>query len=115
MNRSIRATTLTASLLFAVASVHAGVPSSDRMANGKSIHGEVAAATPNARVVNVDAGKAINVNCGDVVTFQSAGKSFTWKFNSTAHRALDVREIAPQGFSDKKLMVYVSRNDAEGA
>lgn len=85
------------------------------MLNGKSVHGEVVAATPDARIVNVDAGKAINVNCGDVVTFQSAGKNFTWKFNSAGHRPLDVRTIAPQGFTDKKLMVYVSRNESEGA
>ena len=55
------------------------------------------------------------MNCGDVVTFQSAGKNFTWKFNSAGHRPLDVRTIAPQGFTDKKLMVYVSRNESEGA
>lgn len=115
MNRIISASALIASLLFAAGAAQAAPASKDIMMNGKSVHGEVVAATPYARVVNVDAGKAINVNCGDVVTFQSAGKSFTWKFNSAGHRALDVRDIAPQGFSDKKLMVYVSRNESEGA
>lgn len=115
MNRTISAAALIASLLFAVGAAQAGTAGNDTMLNGKSVHGEIVAAPQGARVVNVDAGKAINVNCGDVVTFQSAGKSFTWKFNSATHRALDVREIAPQGFSDKKLMVYVSRNEGEGS
>jgi len=115
MTRPLSAPALIASLLFAAGVAQAATAANDRMLNGKSVHGEVVAATSTTRVVNVDAGKAINVNCGDVVTFQAAGKSFTWKFNSAAHRALDVREIAPQGFSDKKLMVYVSRNDGEGA
>ena len=118
MNPAFSASALIASLVFAVSAVQAGpqsAPANDRMLNGKSVHGEVVAATPDARIVNVDAGKAINVNCGDVVTFQSAGKNFTWKFNSAGHRPLDVRTIAPQGFTDKKLMVYVSRNESEGA
>lgn len=115
MNRTSSASALVAILLFVVGAAQADTGGNQVMLNGKSIHGETIAATSNARVVNVDAGKAINVNCGDVVTFQSAGKSFTWKFNSAAHRALDVRDIAPQGFTDKKLLVYVSRNDSEGA
>lgn len=116
MNRTISASALIASLVFAVdrlAVEHAVVPSGSTCLG--SAHGEAVTATQGARVVKVDAGKAINVNCGDVVTFQSAGKSFTWKFSSASHRALDVRDIAPQGFTDKKLMVYVSRADSEGA
>lgn len=116
MNRTISASAQIASLVFAVGAAQAGTAAgNDRMFNGKSVHGEAVTATQGARVVKVDAGKAINVNCGDVVTFQSAGKSFTWKFSSASHRALDVRDIAPQGFTDKKLMVYVSRADSEGA
>jgi len=115
MNRTFSAAALIASLLFVAGAAQATIGGNKVALNGRSIHGEAVAATPNARVVNVEAGKAINVNCGDVVTFQSAGKSFTWKFNSAAHRVLDVREIAPQGFTDKKQMVYVSRNDSEGS
>lgn len=115
MSRTSSASALIASLLFIAGAAQAATGGTDGMLNGKSIHGEAVAATPKARVVNVDTGKAINVNCGDVVTFQSAGKSFTWKFNSAVHRALDVRDIAPQGFTDKKQLVYVSRNDSEGS
>ncbi|CAM4157457.1 CzcE family metal-binding protein [Roseateles saccharophilus] len=115
MNRTSSASALIAGLLLVVGAAQATTGGNQVMINGKSVHGETVAATPNARVVNVDAGKAINVNCGDVVTFQSAAKSFTWKFNSATHRALDVRDIAPAGFSDKKLTVYVSRNEGEGA
>lgn len=113
MNRTLSASALIASLLFAVGAAQAGTAGNDRMFNGKSVHGEVVAATQGARVVNVDAGKAINVNCGDVVTFKSAGKDFTWKFNSAGHRAFDLRDIAPAGFSSKSLMVYVSKSEAE--
>ncbi|MFN3302131.1 MAG: CzcE family metal-binding protein [Roseateles sp.] len=104
---------IVASLLLAVGAAHAAPLSGEAMINGKSVHGEAVAAAQGARVVNVDAGKAVNVNCGDVVTFQSSGKSFTWKFSSVAHRAVDLRAIAPAGFTDKALKVYISRSEAE--
>lgn len=113
MTRHLPAAAFIASLLIAAGAAQAGTAANDRMFNGKSIHGEVVAATQGARVVNADAGKAINVNCGDVVTFKSAGKDFTWKFNSAGHRAFDLRDIAPAGFSSKPLMVYVSKSEAE--
>lgn len=112
MNRTLSAS-LIASLVFAAGAAQAATAGTDRMLNGKSMHGEVVAATPAARVVNVDAGKAINVNCGDVVTFQSAGKNFTWKFSSAAHRPVNLSDIAPAGFSEKALKVYISPNDSE--
>lgn len=113
MNRTHATSALVAGLLFAVGAAQAGATTNARMLNGKSVHGEVVSATQHTRVVNVDAGKAVNVACGDVVTFQSGAKRFTWKFDSAGHRALDVRDIAPAGFSDKALMVYVSRNEDE--
>lgn len=107
------ASVLAASLLFAVGASQAAPMSHDTLSNGKSVHGEAVPATQGVRLVNVDAGKAVNVNCGDVVTFQSADKRFTWKFNSVAHNAIDLRSIAPAGFTDKALKVYIARSDAE--
>lgn len=109
----ISASALVASLLFAAGAVQAASMTNNIMMNGKSVHGEAVVATQGARIVNVDAGKSINVNCGDVVTFQKADKTFTWKFSSVAHRAVDLRAIAPAGFTDKPLKVYISPTDAE--
>lgn len=115
MNRTLSASALIASFLITASAAQAGPAANDRMLNGKSVHGEVVAATEKARVVDVSANKAINVNCGDVVTFKNAGKSFTWKFSSAGHRAVDMRVIAPSGFSDKALMVYISPAEHERA
>jgi len=114
MNRNLSATALIASLFVAM-SAQATPQRNDAMLNGKSVHGEAVAAPQNARIVNLDAGKSVNVKCGEVITFQKAGKSFSWKFDSAQHRAVDVRTIAPAGFADKPLMVYVSRSEWEGA
>ena len=112
MNRTFSASVFLASLTIAVGA-QAGTMGSDRMYNGKSVNGEAVTAPQNARVVDVDGSKTVNVNCGEVVTFQKDGKSFSWKFESAGHRPVDVRAIAPAGFSSKPLMVYVSKNESE--
>lgn len=113
MNRTLT-TTLLAGLLIAAGAAQAGQQASHLMANGKSVHGsEVVAQAGTAKVVNVDDRKALNVNCGETVTFRKGDKSFSWKFDSANHTAVDLRTIAPAGFADKPLMVYVSRNEAE--
>lgn len=112
MNRAISASAFLTCLVVAV-SAQAGTMGSDRLYNGKSVNGEAVAAPQSARVVNVDGSKALNVNCGEIVTFQKDGKSFSWKFDSAGHRPVDVRAIAPAGFANKPLMVYVSKNESE--
>lgn len=112
MNRAISASALLTSMALAVGA-QAGTMGNDRMYNGKSVHGEAVTAPQNARVVDVEVSKAVNVTCGEVVTFQNGGKSFSWKFDSADHRAVDVRAIAPAGFANKPLMVYVSKNESE--
>lgn len=76
---------------------------------------KAAAATHGTRVVNVAEQDSLNVTCGDVVTFQSGGKTFSWKFDTTRHSAVDLQKIAPAGFSEKNFKVYVSRNEGESA
>ncbi len=109
-------TTLLAGLLAAAGAVQAGQAGqtgSDLMANGKSVHGSAVVAQAGAKVVNIDDRKALNVDCGEIVTFRKGDKSFSWKFESANHRAVDLRAIAPSGFTDKPFMVYVSRNESE--
>lgn len=113
MNRTLN-TTLFAGLLIAAGAAQAVQPGSHLMSNGKSVHGsEVLAQTGTAKVVNVDDRKFLNIDCGETVTFRKGDKTFSWKFDSANHSAVDLRVIAPAGFAEKPFMVYVSRNEAE--
>lgn len=113
MNRTITSTLL-AGLLAAAGAAQAGQPGAPLMSNGKSIHGsEVLAKDGTAKTVNIDDRKSLNVDCGETVTFRKGDKSFSWKFESANHSAVDLRTIAPAGFLDKAFMVYVSRSEAE--
>lgn len=109
MNRILAQSSLALGLLVAVAGAQAG----DRLYNGQSVHGRSVEQPQHARVVDVDAHKTLNVNCGDTVTFRKGSQSFSWKFDTVGHGAVDLRAIAPAGFSDKKLMIYVSRSEGE--
>lgn len=82
----------------------------DTFMNGQSIYGQPGAGGSNARVVDVASAKYVNVEYGDTVTFTNAGKTFVWTFNGLSRRAVDVSKIAPDGFSDRGLVVYVGRN-----
>ena len=113
MNRTFT-TTLLAGLLIAAGAAQAGQPGANLMSNGKSVHGnQVVAQAGATKVVNIDDRKSLNVDCGETVTFRKGDKSFTWKFDSVNHSAVDLRAIAPTGFADKPLMVYISRSEAE--
>jgi hypothetical protein len=114
MNRVMSKSSLLVGLLVAVGAAQAAA-GADRMVNGQSQHGlaaDVAAGQPG-RVINVDTGKALNVNCGETVAFQKGGKTFVWKFDSANHGAVDLRTIAPAGFIDQPFVVYVARSEAE--
>lgn len=112
MKRVITTTSLILGLLVAAGAAQAAA-GQDRLYNGKSVYGQAVAAPEKGRVVDVSAVKAVNVNCGETVTFQKGGKSFTWKFDTVDHRVVDLRAIAPAGFADGSFKVYVSRNEAE--
>ncbi len=118
MNHILSVTAAVAGALLAIGGAQAATggsasAGSDLMYNGKSVHGSAVAAPPTARQVNVELGKSLNVACGETVTFRKGEKTFSWKFESATHRAVDLRTIAPAGFTDKGLMVYISRNEAE--
>lgn len=55
--------------------------------------------------------KSVNVDQGDVVTFEVDGKAFTWQFDTLRMSgSFDLAEIAPQGFDTQGVRVYVAPN-----
>jgi hypothetical protein len=85
----------------------------ETFANGRSWYGVPNNPEVATRVVDVNSTDAINIECGETVTFRNGDKSFTWRFDVVNHRAVDIQKVAPVNFSSKKLMVYVSPNDFE--
>lgn len=112
MNRTASISAVALGLLLA-ANVQAGPANSETLYNGQSIYGRAVTQPQNARVVDVSAQKSLNVDCGETVTFKKGTQTFSWKFEAADHRAVDLRAIAPAGFVDGPLKVYVSRSEAE--
>lgn len=98
-----------AAALFTLPAV-AAASNADTFSNGRSWYGVPNSAGAATRVIDVKSTKAINVDCGETVTFQSGDKKFTWRFDVVSHRAVDLRKVAPADFTNEKLMVYVSAN-----
>jgi hypothetical protein len=113
MKRIVSMPALAIGLLAVAGLAQADTPNPDRMNNGKSVFGEAVAATQDTRVVNVAKQNSLEVACGDVVTFQNGSKTFSWKFDTMRHSAVDLQKIAPAGFFAKTFKVYVSRNEGE--
>jgi len=65
------------------------------------------------RTININGGtKWVNVNHGEVVRFVSNGREFTWYFNGVSQpQPFDMTEIAPAGFVDRGVKVYVGLGD----
>ena len=56
-----------------------------------------------------DQTKWVNVTHGEVVRFVSNGRDFTWYFDGVAQpRPFNLMEIAPAGFVNNGVTVYVS-------
>lgn len=86
------------------------------LSNGNSVYGVPATASSASKVVDLSkAPKAMNVNCGDVISFRDGDKTFTWKFDVVGHQAVNLAAIAPTGFNSQALKIYVSRNVGEGS
>lgn len=112
MNRTVSTSAIVLGLLLA-ANVQAGPANSETLYNGQSIYGRAVTQPQNARVVDVSAQKSLNVDCGETVTFKKGTQTFSWKFETVGHRPVDLRAIAPAGFVDSPVTVYVSRSEAE--
>jgi hypothetical protein len=74
--------------------------------------GNAAQATAATHAVVIQTGtKSVNVDQGDVVTFQVAGQTFTWLFDTMRSGvSFDLAEIAPHGLDTQGVRVYVAPN-----
>ena len=65
------------------------------------------------RTIEITGGtKWVNVNHGEVVRFVSNGREFTWYFDGVSQpQPFDMTEIAPAGFLDHGVKVYVGLGD----
>jgi len=65
------------------------------------------------RTIDIAGGtKWVNVNHGEVVRFVANGREFTWYFDGVSQpRPFDLSEIAPAGFVDHGVKVYVGLGD----
>ena len=65
------------------------------------------------RTIDITGGtKSVNVNHGEVIRFVSNGREFTWYFDGVSQpRPFDMAEIAPAGFTDHGVKVYVGLGD----
>ena len=65
------------------------------------------------RTIDIAGGtKWVNVKHGEVIRFVSNGREFTWYFDGVSQpRPFDMAEIAPAGFVEHGVKVYVSLGD----
>lgn len=83
--------------------------SADRFPDGRSFWGQAADASAATIVVDADSQRHVGVPYGATVRFDSAGKSFTWRFDGLAGRAVDLGAFAP-GFSPRPLEIHIGRD-----
>lgn len=70
---------------------------------------QAAAATRTVAITT--ATHSINVDQGDVVTFEVGGKSFTWQFDTLRPSgSFSLADIAPAGVNAHGVRVYVAPN-----
>lgn len=74
--------------------------------------GSAAPAPAATRTVVISAAtKAVNVDKGDVVTFELDGKTFTWQFDTLRdNERFELSAIAPEGVNTHGVRVYVAPN-----
>jgi 3-oxoacyl-[acyl-carrier-protein] synthase III len=105
------------SKIAAVLTLLAGIALNTASASAHGTEASVALALGNAaqagyatHTVAIDAGtKSVNVNQNDVVTFNLAGKSFTWQFGTfRAGTSFNLADIAPESFDSHGVRVYVA-------
>jgi hypothetical protein len=65
------------------------------------------------RTIDISGGtKWVNVTHGEVVRFVANGREFTWYFDGMSQpKPFDLSEIAPAGFVDHGVKVYVGLGD----
>lgn len=85
----------------------------DAASTDRNLHGyAVSAPALKGRVIDVSAGRPINVTCGELVTFVNGSQSFTWKFEGR-HTAVELAKLAPAGFQTSGKTIYIARDLSE--
>lgn len=79
-----------------------------------SLERAITRATAGRTITITGSTKWVNVTHYEVVRFVSNGREFTWYFNGVAQpRPFDLAEIAPAGFVDHGVTVYVSPGERD--
>jgi hypothetical protein len=110
---SIAALTLSAASLSAGASLKPtdlfGEP-----AQAPSLERAIVTAVADRTITITGDTKWVNVNHYEVIRFASSGREFTWYFDGMAQpRPFDLMQIAPAGFVDHGVTVYVSLSERD--
>lgn len=80
--------------------------------HANAVFGSAVQAAVATRTVAIEtATKSVNVDQGDVVTFQVGSKSFTWQFDTLRPSgSFDLADIAPEDVDTHGVRVYVAPN-----
>lgn len=80
--------------------------------NANPALGSAAQITAATHTITIKSGtKSVNVDQGDVVTFEVGGQTFTWNFDTLrSGGSFDLAEIAPHGLDTRGVRVYVAPN-----
>ncbi len=83
-------------------------------ARAPSAERAIITAVADRTITITDETKWVNVNHYEVIRFVSNGREFNWYFDGVAQpRPFDLTEIAPAGFVDHSVTVYVSPNERD--
>lgn len=89
-----------------------GMSSPDKKATNTL--GRTGAASQASKIVDTTKNtKYINIECGETVVFTNGKEQFAWKFDVMGHQVVQLAKIAPAGFSESALKIYVDKNDLE--
>jgi len=79
-----------------------------------SLERAIITAVPDRTITIDDRTKWVNVTHYEVVRFVSNGREFTWYFDGVAQPgAFDLMRIAPEGFVNHGVTVYVSLSERD--
>jgi hypothetical protein len=103
-----------AALTLAAASLSAGAAMKPAQLLGEpaqapSLERAIVSAVADRTITIDDKTRWVNVTHYEVVRFVSNGREFTWYFDGVAQPgAIDLRQLAPAGFVDHNVTVYVA-------
>ena len=108
-----------AALTLAAASLSAGAAMKPAQLLGEPAHAPsleraIVSAVADRTITIDDKTRWVNVKHFEVVRFVSNGREFTWYFDGLAQpRPFDLSELAPAGFVDHQVAVYVSPTERD--